>query len=221
MFKRVLIVEDIDVINEGIKNVTEKLNIKDNDIIEYCDEALLKLQKAEAENIPFDLLITDLSFQPNHVPQKIKSGEELIEIVREKFPNLPIIIYSSDNKIEKVRRFIHELGVKAYVCKDRLGLEDLAKAIKKAKKNEIFLSKSVAEANKVSSDTDLSEYDIELLNLLAHGNTQAEIQLELKKKNLKPASISTIEKKIIRLKDIFGAKNPTNLVFLAKDSGVI
>ncbi|WP_196889162.1 response regulator transcription factor [Aureivirga sp. CE67] len=221
MFKRVLIVEDIDVINAGIRHIFEKLNISNFDIIEYCDEALMKLQKEKENGNPYDLLISDLSFEENHVRQDLKSGEELIDVVKDRFPELPIIIFSSDNKIEKVRRFIHEVGVKAYVCKGRYGLDDLAKAVEKVEKGELYLSESVAEANSSSSDTDLNEYDIDLLNYLAQGFTQTKIQKELRKNNIKPNSTSAIEKKLNRLKDIFKAKNLTNLVFIAKDMGVI
>ena len=60
MFKKVLIAEDMDFINSGIKVEMSKLGIEHIDYVQYCDEALLKLKSASLNNAPFDLLISDL-----------------------------------------------------------------------------------------------------------------------------------------------------------------
>ena len=70
MFQKVLIAEDMDFINSGIKAELAKLGIKQIDYVQYCDEALLKLKRASLDNEPYDLLISDLSFEKDAVPQK-------------------------------------------------------------------------------------------------------------------------------------------------------
>ncbi len=62
MFQKVLIAEDMDFINSGIKSQLEELNIAEIDYVQYCDEALLKLKSAQLNNQPFDLLISDFIF---------------------------------------------------------------------------------------------------------------------------------------------------------------
>ena len=57
MFQKVLIAEDMDFINSGIKSELIKLEIKEIEYVQYCDEALLKLKRAKLDGIPFDLLI--------------------------------------------------------------------------------------------------------------------------------------------------------------------
>lgn len=46
MFKKVLIAEDMDFINSGIKSQLSELGIPQIDYVQYCDEALLKLKCA-------------------------------------------------------------------------------------------------------------------------------------------------------------------------------
>ena len=60
MFKKVLIAEDVDIINSGIKATLEAMSIAEIIHVSYCDEALLKLRKAAVDYNPFHLLISDL-----------------------------------------------------------------------------------------------------------------------------------------------------------------
>ncbi|MEF9480334.1 hypothetical protein OWR28_23950 [Chryseobacterium sp. 1B4] len=78
MFKKVLIVEDQEIMNRGILNTIKELNIPDFDYVTYCDEALSRIRTALERKNPYDLLIADLSFDKDHIPQKLRSGQELI-----------------------------------------------------------------------------------------------------------------------------------------------
>ena len=98
MFQKVLIAEDMDYINSGIKSELKTLKIPQIDFVAYCDEALLKLKKAIIENNPFDLLISDLSFVEDAHDQQLKSGEALIFEARKLFPDLKIIVFFSVSK---------------------------------------------------------------------------------------------------------------------------
>ena len=99
MFQKVLIAEDMDFINSGIKAELRKLNIKQIDYIQYCDEALLKLKKAYLDGCPYDLLISDLSFEEDGKLQQLKGGEDLVQAVRKAFPTLKIVVFSIEDKI--------------------------------------------------------------------------------------------------------------------------
>ncbi|BAP29684.1 response regulator receiver protein [Chryseobacterium sp. StRB126] len=82
MFKKVLIAEDHEVRNLGVVNTLTELQIQNYDFVNYCDEALQKIKAAATNNISYDLLITDLSFDKDHIEQKINSGQKLIEEVK-------------------------------------------------------------------------------------------------------------------------------------------
>ena len=82
MFKKILIAEDHDNCHWGIKKNAHDLNIAQADQTYYCDDALLKIERALYDNEPYGLLITDLSFDTDHREQKLTNGKELIEAAR-------------------------------------------------------------------------------------------------------------------------------------------
>ena len=222
MFKKVLIAEDMDFINSGIKSQLMNLGIEQIDYVQYCDEALLKLKSASLNNDPFDLLISDLSFDKDSVEQKITSGNGLIKIVRKEFPSLKIVVFSVEDKQYSVQTLFNEHKINAYVWKSREGLRELKKAVMKIDNaNEIYISPRIAGLLSKSKAIEISEYDIFLIECLSKGYLQEEISTILKEKNWSPTSVSTIEKRLKFLKEHFNANNPAHLVSISKDLGLI
>jgi len=221
MFQKILIAEDVDNINEGIKAMFQKLSIDPPDFAQYCDDAYLKIRKAQLDNIPYDLLISDLSFTKDHRNQKLRSGVELIEAAKREQPDIKVIVYSVEDRIQTVKKLIKLYNINAYVCKGRNGLRDLQQALQKVVKSKVFFSSQVAGAVNRTNSLQIEPYDILLLDYLAKGYTQEQISEALKKSNKVPNSLSTVEKKINRLKVHFNAVNTTHLIALVKDLGLI
>ncbi|MCV6629043.1 MAG: response regulator [Flavobacteriaceae bacterium] len=222
MLDRVLLAEDKDDIHQGVYARLKEMGVKTIDQVQYFDDAYLKVQKALQDNQAYDLLITDLHFTKDHRKQILDSGEALIIALKEKQIHLPVLVYSADNRLERIRRLIHQYGIQAYACKDRHGLNDMEAAISAIVKGKTpYLSAKVDRARKPADNKDINDYDIQLLLLLSMGYTQAQISESFRQKNTKPFSLSSIEKRINRLKDIFEAKNAAHLVAIAKDSGLI
>ncbi|MGV8947198.1 MAG: response regulator [Lutibacter sp.] len=222
MFQKVLIAEDMDFINSGIKSQLMNLGIQNIDYVQYCDEALLKLKGAQLNNVPYDLLISDLSFTEDYLEQKITSGEELIKAVRKDFPLLKIAIFSVEDKEYKVQTLFNEHKINAYVWKSREGLKELKKAIQLIYNSEnTYTSPHIAGCLSKSKAIEISDYDIFLIECLSKGLLQEQISIELKEKNWAPTSVSTIEKRLKYLKEHFNAHNPAHLVSISKDLGLI
>ncbi len=221
MFKKVLVAEDMDAINKGVLSILSDLNIKNIDQVQYCDDAYLKIKKAEKDNDPFELLITDLSFVADYREQKFISGEELIAILNKENPNLKVIAYSIEDRIQKVRRLVNKYNVSAYVCKGRRGLIELSEAVCAVAKNELYLSAIVQNALSPKSELEIKDYDITLLNLLSKGLTQNEISLYFKENEITPNSLRAIEKHLNTLRTQFEANNAIHLVAIVKDLGLI
>ncbi|UMB60782.1 response regulator [Lutibacter sp. A80] len=222
MFQKVLIAEDMDFINSGIKSQLAELNIAQIEYVQYCDEALLKLKSAKLNNAPFDLLISDLSFEEDYVEQKIKSGDELIKKVRKEFPLLKIAVFSVEDKEYRVQKLFNEYKINAYVWKSREGLRELKKAILQLfNSDKIYISPHISGAVSKQKKIEISEYDIFLIECLSKGYLQEEISTILKDKNWSPTSVSSIEKRLKILREHFNASNPTHLVAIAKDLGLI
>ena len=222
MFKKVLIAEDMDFINSGIKSQLANLGIAQIEYVQYCDEALLKLKSARLNNAPFDLLISDLSFEEDYLEQKITSGDELIKVVRKEFPSLKIAVFSVEDKEYRVQTLFNEHKINAYVWKGREGLRELKKAVQQLYNSEsIYISPHVAGSISKSNAIEIAEYDIFLIECLSNGLLQEEISVILKDKNWSPTSVSSIEKRLKILREHFNASNPTHLVSLAKDLGLV
>lgn len=221
MFKKVLLSEDIDTISQGVMSVMEALQIDHVQQAQYCDDAHLKIKKATLNEVPYDLLITDLSFKEDHRKQKLTSGDELINVVRNDFPDLKIIVYSIEDRPERVRHLMNDLKVNGYVSKGRKGLRELEDAIVAVAKGDSYISPELNYSLKRKPPIEIVNYDIELLRQLSLGQSQEEICNYLKKKNIKPRSLSSLEKRLNALRAHFGAKNVIHLVSIAKDLGLI
>lgn len=221
MFKKVLIAEDINSINHGVRSVLSKLGASEIHHVQYCDDALLKIKKGIYDQAPFELLITDLSFVADHRKQELKSGEDLIKQVKKHYPNLKIIVYTIDNRLHKVRGLFLQDGIDAYICKGRNDMKELATAIEAVGNNNTYLSMEVTNALDSKFDLEINEYDIELMKQLSLGLGQSEISKNFLDKKITPNSLSSIEKRINKLKDQFRAGNTTHLVSIVKDLGLI
>lgn len=221
MFKKVLISEDLGSVSNGIVSVLEALHIGNFYQVQYCDDAYLKIKKANHDEQPFDLLITDLSFMADHRHQKYPSGEVLIKALKEEYPALKIIAYSVEDRPPKVRTVMLESKADAYVCKGRKGLQQLEEAIFKVYNSETYLSPQISNALRKTTTPEIDDFDIKMMKLLANGLSQDEISQHFKSRNINPNSLSAIEKRIIKLRNNFSAKNATQLISIAKDLGLI
>ena len=221
MFEKVLINDDHDAILSSIAQVLTKSNVKSIDRSQYCDEAYLKIKRAEFDQMEYDLLITDLSFKRDHRNVDLDSGEELIEKLRREFPNMPIIVYSMKDQLQKVRQLFNSYNINGYVCKDRKGSRELEEAIQTVSQGERYLSPQVSKALSPRTDLEIEDYDIKLLKLLSKGFSQDEISKDMKTSRISPSSLSSIEKRLNKLRIQFKANNAIHLVATAKDLGLI
>lgn len=221
MFQKVLIAEDTDYMSSGIKIALENLEIPEIEYAQYCDEAYLKLKKAFLNKHSFDLLISDLSFVDNFNVQKLASGEDLIKKAKELQPDLKVIVFSIEDKPYRIQHLCKELSVDAYVWKSIHGQKDLKRAIKAVNENNFFITPKLANSLRTIETFEITEYDVSLLKYLADGMDQREISKEFKDKKMKPSSVSSVEKRLKILKENFNANNPTQLVAITKDFGLI
>lgn len=220
MFKKVLIAEDHEVRNLGVVNTLTELSIPSFDFTSYCDDALQKIKVAVTDNTPYDLLITDLSFEKDHIEQKINSGQELIDEVRKIHPSLKIIAFS----IEKKPKIIDDLykihKVNGFVSKGRNDGKDLKSTIKKVFKGETVIPQEILNSIRNTS-FEFKEYDILLIELLAKGWKQTRIEKYFKENKITPDSISAIEKRLNELRENLSAKNNIEMIVMCKDIGIL
>jgi len=220
MFKKILIVEDHEVRNLGVINALTELYIDHYDFVSYCDEALQKIKTADAEKKSYDLLITDLSFDKDQFQQNIKSGQELIGEIRNIHPKLKIIAFSIENKPKIIDDLFKILSIDGFVSKGRNDAKELRNTIKKVFNGEKVIPQEILNSIR-NTPSNISENDESLLNLLAKGFTQNEIEQHFKQNKIAPNSKSAIEKRLNEIREIFSAKNNIELIVICKDLGII
>ncbi|HLF53233.1 response regulator [Flavobacterium sp.] len=222
MFNKVIVSEDFDSINIAVVQALEALCIPQIQYAKYCDDTYLKIKKAQAENDPFELLITDLSYKADHRESTLNSGEELIAAVKKIQPNIKTIIYSIEDKSYRIKSLFDTLGIDGYILKGRNSIPELQKAIQSIyTSDEKILSSELSHVLKDKSLLEIETYDIELLKLLSEGLIQEEIAIQFKNSGIVPNGSSSIEKRIGKLKIYFKANNNVHLVAMAKDLGLV
>jgi len=220
MIRKVLVAEDLDSIQIGVMRTLGDAFTFDMEHAKYCDQAFLKIRKALMEDNSFDLLITDLSFPKDHVKTEIHSGEQLVAMVKGLQPGIKTIIYSIEDRPFKIREYLDYLEVDGYVLKGRSSSGELVEAVQTVADNGRYISPALAYALKNLPPLEVDDYDLELIRELGNGNSQQEIAVLFDKRGLSPSSLSSIEKRINKLKEYFMARNTTHLVAIAKDMGL-
>ncbi len=217
MFKKILVAEDIDAIKKGIAPVWDALGIVDVTYSAYCDDALLKAKRALYDKVPFELLLCDLSFIPDHRNVKLQSGEELIAAIKKEQPDLKIIVYSYIDHPQTIKPLWEGNDIDGYVWKDRKGSVQLVTCIQEVYKGQRYLSPKLSAVLRKSNMIVLGDYETRLLQYLENGLTQDEIQQRFETEGVLPSSKSSIEKRLKELKDEFNAKTPLHLVTILRN----
>lgn len=222
MFKKILIAEDIDSINIGIVAILKNLTNATIQHSKYGDDALLKIKKGLYDNEPYDLLISDLSFKQDHRHIKLATGDELVEAVKKEQPDIKTIVYSIEDRPFRIKSLFENLNINAYVSKGREGSLELSNAIKFIfNSDEKFVSPHLAHLLTDPTILEIDDIDIDLVRQLSLGMNQEEIAKFFKEQGKSSSSISSIEKRLNKLKIYFKAKNTIHLVGIAKDMGLI
>ena len=221
MFKKVLIAEDFESFNISVQKVLKDLNVENPDYAFYCDDAFLKVKKALHDDQPYDLLISDLSFEEDHREQNLKGGRDLIEAVKAIQPNLKVIVFSVEKKADMVDNLFKEYHIDGFVAKGREDSKELKKAIQTVFVGGMHLELDMKRSIKQKNTYEITSYDVTLVSLLSNGILLKDIPNHLKQNNIKPASQSSVEKRLGSLKESLQISSNHQLVAFFKDLGSI
>lgn len=149
MINKVLIAEDHESANISVQKTLEELRIAPPDYVYYCDDALLKIQKAKQAAASYDLLITDLYFEKDHREQHLLNGKALIAAARVVQPELKILVFSAESKPAIIDDLFHKLHIDGYVRKARGDAKELKTAINYIIGNQRYFPRAfVQQTNK-------------------------------------------------------------------------
>lgn len=187
---RILIVDDHEVVRRGLHQIlVERLPGAHVGAAERYEAAIDLLTRE-----PWDLALVDVNLPG-------RSGLELLEETKRRWPRLPVLMVSAYPEQELALRSIR-LGASAYVTKDSAS-DELVAAARKALAGGRYVTAAVAEklASYLGGDgTDaphelLSARELQVLRLVASARTLKEIGAEL---HLSEKTIATYRSRISR-----------------------
>ncbi|MDF2932470.1 MAG: DNA-binding response regulator [Chryseobacterium sp.] len=217
MITNIAIVDDEQLILEGVKMLLSmeksiSVIITSNNGVDFLED----LAQLPAKEFPHMALV-DIQMQP-------MDGFELVEILRQKYPQLKIIILSSHYK-SSVLGYMVKLGVSAFLPKNS-NKKTFIEAITQVHKNGIYftaedhnmllsyLNDSQKNRELFDNEDELSEREKEVVKLICKELTNHEIADKL---SLSPRTIESHRQRIL---DKIGAKNTVGLVIYAVVNGI-
>lgn len=221
MIDKVIIAEDHESSNLSVQKIMEDLQIRQSDYVYYCDDALNKIKAAGQQGRPYELLITDLFFEADGTLQKIKDGFDLILAARTIQPDIMVLVFSLDNRPATIDKLFNKYEVDGYVRKARNDVQELKSAFDALSKRQRYYPRALAQLVKQSNTYEFSTFDIKIIRLLAQGFQQNEIPVYLRQHNIKPSSLSTIEKRLNQIREELGFTKNEQLVLFCNDAGIL
>ncbi|HCN48018.1 MAG TPA: DNA-binding response regulator [Chryseobacterium sp.] len=209
---KIALIDDEQLILEGVKMLlSNEKNISVCLTADNGPDFIENLGKFSKEDFP-DLALVDVQMKP-------MNGFELVEILKEKYPELKIIILSSHYKTS-ILGYMVKLGVSAFLPKNS-NKKTFIDAITMVNKNGVFFTaedhqmlfsymNSTAKKNSLfETEDELSEREKDVVKLICQEFTNNEIGEKLF------ISPRTVESHRQRILEKIGAKNTVGIVIYA------
>ncbi|MEL6672264.1 MAG: response regulator transcription factor [Bacteroidota bacterium] len=171
---RIIIADDQDIINEGLKTILEnEASIQIKAIAKDGLEVIKLLNKYPNE---IDVAVLDIEM-PN------MNGIETAKHIAEKFPHVKVLFLSNYDELEFVKKVL-EAGGSGYLLKNT-GRQRLVNAIHKVAKGEEEFDQKIVEKimhiarNPQKDEIKISKREREILHEIGLGKTSAEISESL------------------------------------------
>lgn len=221
MIKKVLIAEDHESANLSVQKTLEELGVVDPHYVYYCDDALLKIQKAKLDNDPYDLLITDLYFEEDSSKQKLTDGMMLIAAARKEQPELRVLVFTAEKKPAVIERLFETFGIDGFVRKARNDARELITAIRLIDQNQRYFPRHLTQVVGKKHTHEFTNYDVVVLSQLAQGTRQKDIPAYLRLQKIRPDGLSSVEKRLKLIREVLEFTNNEQLIAYCKDMGIV
>ena len=174
MNKRILIVDDHQLVLDGLSSIVEDAS--------GFDLAATAVNGKEAlgflEHLKIDILMTDLDMP-------IMNGQELTKQCKKQFPNIKILVLTMHDEKAMIRQLM-EIGADGYILKNS-DRQELIKALESLSEGEKYFSSEVtmaltSEDEKPEQSDALKDFtprEIEILKLVSEGLSNKEIGEQL------------------------------------------
>ncbi len=207
---RVLICDDHSIVREGMKKIIGKAD----DMTVESEAANGQEVLATALDEEFDVVVLDITMPG-------KNGLEILGDLKRDRPDLPVLILSMHGE-ERFGVEAHKAGADGYLTKDKAS-ENLVDAIRRIHAGGKYISPDLAErlaleirerSSKNAHET-LSKRELQVLRLLAKGNTVTEAARRLM------LSVKTVSTYRARILEKMKMKTNSELTYYAIQNGLV
>jgi len=209
---KVALIDDEELILEGVKMLlSSEQNILVGHTANNGPDFLKNLEHISKDDFP-DIALVDVQMQP-------MNGFELVEILKDKYPELKIIILSSHYKTT-ILGYMVKLGVSAFLPKNS-NRKTFIDAITMVYKNGVFftaedhqmlfsyMNSSSKKKTLFEMDDELSDREKDVVKLICQECTNNEIAEKL---FISPRTVESHRQRIV---EKIGAKNTVGIVIYA------
>lgn len=221
MFKKVLIAEDHEIANISVQKTLQELGVHTAEYVYYCDDAFKWVKNSVRDEDPYDLLITDIEFEDDDTIQTIKNGLELVRAVKTIQPQIKVVILSARSGSKEVDDLFKNNMLNGYVRKARRDGQYLKEALRAAYDNKIYKSPDLRNTVQERNSHEFTVFDLHVVKLLCEGISQKEMPFYLQQNDIKPSSLSSIEKRLNLMKEVLNFTKNEQLVAYCKEIGLV
>ncbi len=219
---KILIVDDHQLIIEGILSYLKDINNLEIETTNSCDEAFTKIKVALTET-PFQILFTDLSFDNADGKSKLDSGESLIKAIRAENIAIKIGVITGHSETNRIFNVVQNLTPSAYLLKGKCNTNELNFAIQKMLSGEVYFTHEIHQKLLKRSlvEIQMDEVAIQILKELPNHPKISNLEGVITKGDGSFLKIRSIENKLAKLRTDLQANNNTDLVLKAKELGIL
>jgi DNA-binding NarL/FixJ family response regulator len=216
---RILIVDDHQLV---ILYSLTKIGNFDVITTNTCDDALELILKHQ-NNHPFQIVLTDLSFDNGTKATKLDGGEALIKAIKNQNIAIKIGVITGHVETNRIYNVIQNLNPDAYLIKSKCGVTELGFAIEKMRANDFYYSHEVHQKimRRNILQIQMDEVAIQVLKELPNHPKVSNLEGVILKNDGSVIKLRSIETKLSNLRADLNANNNTDLILKAKELGII
>ncbi|HEU4790689.1 MAG TPA: response regulator [Flavobacterium sp.] len=216
----VLVVDDHPMTVEGYINALSKgafgLNSPIFSKAHNCEEAYLSLLRSSAAEESFDVALIDKGL-PGYEEKSIFSGIDLARLIRELMPNCKIVMITAHTEVIIIYEIYQKVRPDGLIIKNDITPDKLQLALLEIMKGKPYQSSMVKNCITEIWKKELmvEDYNRQILLYLSKGFKIKELE------GVVCLTTSAIQKRIIKMKKVFEAKDDSSLVKEAIKQGFI
>ena len=219
---KILLVDDHQLIIEGILSYLKNIDNLEIETANSCDEAFSRIKSSLSGN-PFQIVFTDLSFDNNKDNVILDGGEALIKAIQQEGIDIKTGVITGHSETNRVFNVIHNLNPSAYILKGSCNTGELTFAIQRMLKNEVYYTHEIHQKllKRALVEIQMDEVAIQILKELPKHAKISNLEGLIKKRDGSLIKVRSIESKLAKLRTDLQANNNTDLVLKAKELGIL